>query len=398
VVAERRLKSAETLDAIYDEMVSLRDRMARNAGFADFIGYAFKAKRRFDYSPEDCRRFHESCEKHVVPFVRRLDARRRTLLGLAGKGEPLRPWDLAVDPKGRPPLKPFSGGVELMAKSVRAFERLDPALAAMLSGLGDGSNTRGADGGACLDLDSRKGKAPGGYQSMRDRIRRPFIFMNAAGLHRDVETLMHEAGHAFHSLLCVEEPLVAYRGAPMEFSEVASMSMELLTMPHWGEFYADPSDLARARRQPVENSIQRLPWIATIDAFQHWVYTHPSHTRADRTEAWLELDRRFGHSVSWEGLEAARARLWQRQLHLFSVPLYYIEYGIAQLGALHLWVRALTDGTEAAITAYKAALSLGGSRPLPELFRAAGLAFDFGEATVARLVERVERELAKVPE
>lgn len=396
-VAERRLRDADVIDGLFDQMVERRDRMARNAGFDNFIGYAFKAKKRFDYTPADCRRFHEAVEKVVVPFIRRLDETRRRQLNVPA----LRPWDLAVDPKGRPPLRPFNGGVDLMRKTIAVFRRLDPRLAEMLATLGDGSNTRGSEGGACLDLDSRKGKAPGGYQHMRDRSRKPFIFMNAAGLHRDVETMVHEAGHAFHSMLCVDEPLLHYRHAPLEFCEVASMSMELLTMPHWGGpdgFYPDEADLARAKRKQVEGSVSLLPWIATIDAFQHWIYANPRHTRDERTAAWLDLDERFGHAVDWSGLEEPRATMWHRQMHLFGAPFYYIEYGIAQLGALQLWLKSLEEGETAAVEAYLNGLSLGGSRPLPELFRATGIRFDFGPETVARLVDRVEKELEQLPE
>lgn len=393
-VAERRYRDHAAINEIYDQMIALRDRMARNAGFENFIGYAFKSKRRFDYTPEDTKTFHRAVEQAVVPFKRKLDAKRKRELGV----DPLRPWDLAVDPKGRPALRPFEGGRDLVSRTIRTFERLDPRLAKMFATLGDGSNTKGAADGACLDLDSRKGKAPGGYQSMRDRIRVPFIFMNAAGLHRDVETMVHEAGHAFHSMLCVDEPLLHYRHAPLEFCEVASMSMELLTMPYWGAFYENEEDLARARRQQIEGSVALLPWIATIDAFQHFIYGNPTHTHEQRTAAWLELDDRFGHDVSWQGIEPFRATMWQRQLHLFSHPFYYIEYGIAQLGALQLWVKSLEEGQDAAIEAYMNGLRLGGSRPLPELFEAAGLKFDFGPSMVGRLVERVEQELAKLPE
>ncbi|HRQ71877.1 MAG TPA: M3 family oligoendopeptidase [Phycisphaerales bacterium] len=397
-VAERRLRDRDAIDETYDEMISRRDRMAKNAGCPTFVEYAFRSMRRFDYTPEDCFAFHRACEAIVVPFARRLNAERRASLGV----DRLRPWDLAVDVKGRPPLRPFEGGRDLMAKSVRTFERLDPRLAAMLAELGDGSNTRGAAGGACLDLDSRRGKAPGGYQYMRDRSRVPFIFMNAAGLHRDVETMVHEAGHAFHSMLTRDEPLLHYRHSPIEFAEVASMSMELLTMPYWGgegrAFYPDDEDAARARRQQLEGSVVLLPWIATIDAFQHWVYRHPTHSREQRLDHWLELDERFGPAVSWDGLEDARRWTWQRQPHLFGHAFYYIEYGIAQLGALQLWLTSIERSERAAIDAYTRALSLGGSRPLPELFRAAGLRFDFGPETVKRIVERVEAELEKLPE
>jgi oligoendopeptidase F len=397
LVASRRLQDAATIDNLYDAMIGLRHRMSRNAGFENFIGYAFKARKRFDYTPADCATFHNACAKAVVPFLRRQDDKRKQQL----KVDILRPWDLSVDPKGRGPLKPFSNGPDLVRKSRDAFRRLDPSLETMLARLGDGSNTRGAADGACLDLDSRKGKAPGGYQAMRDRRREAFIFMNAAGLHRDVETMVHEAGHAFHSMLCIEEPLVNYRSPPLEFAEVASMSMELLTMPHWGGkggFYQDDTDLARARRQQVEGSVSLLPWIATIDAFQHWIYANPTHTQDQRTAHWLSLDDRFGHALSWQGLEAERARGWHRQSHLFLSPFYYIEYGIAQLGALQLWLKSLEEGEKAAIAAYKKAMSLGGSKPLPELFKAADLKFDFGESMISRLVERVERELERLPD
>lgn len=397
----RRLRDADAIDEIYDQMIERRDRVARNAGFPDYVGYAYKAKHRFDYGVSHCNAFHDACEQVIVPLIRRLDARRGSALGLGA----LRPWDLSVDIKGRAPLRPFSGGAELVSKSRVVFERLDPRLARMFARLGDGPgryDQPAPDGGpAYLDLDSRKGKAPGGYQFMRDRQRRPFIFMNAAGMQRDVSTMLHEAGHAFHSMLCVNEPLLAYRSAPIEFCEVASMTMELLSLPHLGGpggFYPDSEDEARARRHQLEDSITILAWIATIDAFQHWVYANPRHTRDERRAHWLGLDARFGRAVDWTGLESARQNTWQRQTHLFGHPFYYIEYGIAQLGALGLWLRSLEEGPAKAIDLYIAGLSLGGSRPLPELFAAAGLPFDFGPGAVRRIVDRVERELEKLPE
>lgn len=395
-VADRRARDADAISGIFDRMVGKRHAMSVNAGFKDFVGYSFKAKRRFDYTPAHCFAFHDGIEKHVMPFVAGLDAERKRLLAL----RTLMPWDLAVDVKSRPPLRPFEGGADLVRRTRRVFDRLDPELAGMFASLGDGTNDNGAEGGASLDLDSRKGKAPGGYQYMRDRTRRAFIFMNAAGLHRDVETMVHEAGHAFHSMLSVDEPLAHYRHAPIEFCEVASMSMELLTMPFWDEFYPSREDADRARRRQLEGSVSLLPWIATIDAFQHWIYTHPEHTRAERAAAWLGLEDRFGHMghrVDWTGITAHRPLIWQRQGHLFGSPFYYIEYGIAQLGALGLWLKSLEEGTQAALDAYKRAMSLGGSRPLPELFAAADLPFDFGADTVGRLVKRVERELDRLP-
>jgi oligoendopeptidase F len=396
-IAQRRLQDATKINGIYDRLIELRHQMAQNAGHKDFVGYAFAAMHRFDYTPADCTDFHDAVAKVVVPFKRRLDAERREKMGI----DPLRPWDLAVDPLGREPLKPFQGGVDMVAKTKAAFEAIDPRLAKMFATLGDGSNSNGPADGALMDLDSRKGKGPGGYQYMRDRVRQPFIFMNAAGMHRDVETMVHEAGHAFHSMMCNDEPLLHYRHSPIEFAEVASMSMELLSMPHWGGpkgFYSDKANHARAMREQLEGSVSMLAWIATIDAFQHFIYGNPEHTHEQRTATWLELDERFGSAVSWDGLERERETQWQRQLHLFSHPFYYIEYGIAQLGALQLWMRSLDEGEAVAIDAYLHALSLGGSRPLPELFEAAGIKLDFTVGTIARLTERVEAELAKLPE
>lgn len=399
---ERRLQDREKLDELYDKMVGLRDQVARNAGFSTdsdsgaYVKYAFSEKSRFDYTPGDCREFWRAVERHVVPFVRRRSEARRTALGI----DTLRPWDLGVDEHGRERLRPFEGGAELVAKSMATVKSLDPRLAEMLgrmtAGAGEGGKTCKTD---FLDLDSRRGKRPGGYQYMRDRTRRPFIFMNAAGLHDDAMTMLHEAGHAFHSMLCAQEPIVDYRHSPIEFAEVASMSMEHLSMPHWGApgaFYREGSEeLRRARHEHIEDSVTLLAWIATIDAFQHWVYANPGHTHEQRCAYWLELDGRFGRGVSWEGLETERKWWWQRQSHLYSHPMYYIEYGIAQLGALQLWQSSKVRGEKAAVDAYIRALTLGGSRPLPELFKAADLSFDFGDATVARVVEAVEGELAK---
>lgn len=383
--AERRLRDREELDALYDQILGVRDRVARHAGFASFRDYAFREKRRFDYGVRECEAFHDACERVGAPAARRLDERRARAMGVGA----LRPWDVSVDVKGREPLRPFASAEELVEKCGRVFRRLDGELASGFESLREGG---------CLDLESRKGKAPGGYQYMRDRSRRPFIFMNAAGLHRDVRTMVHEAGHAFHSLLCAGEPLVRYRHSPIEFAEVASMAMEMLTMPYWGEFYGDEAEAARARREQLESVLGLLPWVATVDAFQHWSHRMVGHTREERRTFWLGLDERFGRRIEWEGLGEARGSGWQRQPHLFTAPFYYIEYGIAQLGALQLWLISKERGEAEAVERYKAGLRLGGSRPLPELFAAAGLRFEFGADVVARLVERVEREVEALPD
>ena len=381
-IAERRLTERDGFDDIYEEMIGKRDQLAKNAGFDNYRDYQHRRMHRYDYTPADCTKFHDAVEKHCVPVLRRLNAERRTELGI----EPLRPWDLGVDVKGREPLRPFETAEQMLEGTSKMFHRMDGRLGEMFDELQEGD---------CLDLATRKGKAPGGYQYQRERSRKPFIFMNAAGLHRDLETMVHEAGHAFHSMLCREEPILAYRSAPMEFCEVASMAQELLTFPYLDEFY-DATDANRARREHLEGMATLLPWIATIDAFQHWIYTNPTHSRDDRTAKWIELTDRFGADVDWSGIEDVRSAAWQRQLHLFGVPFYYIEYGIAQLGALQVWCNAIED-EKAAIGKYMAGLTLGGTRPLPELFEAAGATFDLGDDTVGPLMARVASELESLP-
>ncbi|MHC4414140.1 MAG: M3 family oligoendopeptidase [Planctomycetota bacterium] len=379
---ERRHRDHELISGIFERMIELRGKIARNAGFESYRDYMFTHKHRFDYTPDDCAAFHRAVEQVCVPLLRQLNAQRSEALQV----DALRPWDPAVDIRGRPPLRPFQGAQELIGRTSKLFCRMEPSLGRMFDSL---------QGGGCLDLESRKGKAPGGYQAHRDLSRKPFIFMNAVGLHRDLDTMVHESGHAFHSILCHDEPLLHYRHAPIEFAEVASMAMELFSFPYLDEFY-DDDEAARAKRKRLEDLATLLPWIATIDAFQHWIYLHPDHTRAERAARWIELDSRFGPAVSWDGLEKHREIGWQRQGHLFSVPFYYIEYGIAQLGALQLWLHFKEDRAEA-IERYRRALALGGSRPLPELFAAAGLTFDFGLQTMQRLMNAVQEELEALP-
>jgi oligoendopeptidase F len=382
LITNRRLQEAGKFEEIFDQLVKLRQQVAHNAGFANYRDYAFRKMGRFDYTPADCEAFHQAVEQEVMPMVRELQAERKRKLGV----EPLQPWDLAADPLRRPPLRPFERVEQMVAHTQEIFDRLDRELAAGFQRM---QNLR------LLDLANRKGKAPGGYQRNLSEARVPFIFMNAVGLQRDVETILHEAGHAFHALAARDEDLFAYRSAPIEFCEVASMSMELLGNEFLEQFYAAP-EANRARRTHLEGIMIVLSWIATVDAFQHWIYTHPDHACAERTAAWLSLMDRFGGDADWQGYDAARANLWHRQLHIFTHPFYYIEYGIAQLGALQVWANSKRDKVEA-LNQYKHALALGGSRPLPELFAAAGCNFEFSQKTMAPLVRLVREELAKLP-
>ena len=383
LTTRRRLQDKETLEDLFDRLRDVRLQITANAGFASYRDYTFRRRERFDYGPEDCFRFHEAVEAHFVPLVERLARERQVLLGV----EALRPWDTEVDPLGRPPLRPFDQTSELLDRSEAVFRRVDPELGEHFQFMREES---------LLDLESRKGKAPGGYQSDLSERRWPFIFMNAVGLDRDVRTLLHEGGHAFNTIAAREEPLAEYRDPPLEFAEVASMGMELLSAAHLDAFYQDPEDRRRAYRERLEGIVRIFPWIATVDAFQHWLYTNPAHTREQRREAWIRTLQRFHRDVDWSGHEEARAYRWHSQLHIFLVPFYYIEYGIAQLGALQVWLRSRSDYRDA-VARYRAALALGGTRPLPELFTAAGARFAFDGATVGPLAEALAAELEKTP-
>ena len=379
--AARRLQDREALDDLFDRMLVLRGEVAREAGFDNYVEYAFRNRERFDYGIEDAVKFQDSVERVVVPLMREIQDHHREMMGV----ESLRPWDLSVDPLGRQPLHPFDD-VEKLAEGTEAvFREIDPELGAQFAFL------RAQE---LLDLANRKGKAPGGYQTTLEEKRLPFIFMNAVGLDGDVRTLLHEGGHAFHTLAARAEPLPAYREAPLEFCEVASMSMELLGARRLGPFY-DEANADRSARKLLEGIVTILPWIATVDAFQHWIYNHPGHSRDERRAAWRGLLQRFGGAVDWSGYEESRDHSWHRQLHIFLYPFYYIEYGIVQLGALQIWQRSLTD-REGAVAAYKAGLALGGSRPLPELFAAAGTRFDFGDELIASLMGTIRTELDRL--
>ena len=388
ITVERRLQDCESIESIFDDLFELRKRIAAHADKPDYRAYVWQEYGRFDYTPEACHDYADAVEQLVVPLIRELDEQRRSALDL----EALRPWDLAVDVHGRDPLRPFEPErPQGLVEGVRAtLECLCPSLAEEFAQLKIPDH---------LDLESRPGKRAGGFQAALEESGEPFIFMNAAGVHRDVETLLHEAGHAFHFRWAhANEPLAFLRHAPMEFCEVASMALELMAGDYLDVFYPVEEELARARRTLLTGAVRVLPWIATIDQFQHWLYTNPDHTPEQRRVRWEQIYSRFeGGVVDWSEYEQARSHLWHRQLHLFHRPFYYIEYGIAQLGALQMWKRFRED-SEGALRDYRAALALGGGRPLPDLFQAAGLTLDFSHDTIEPVVEMVRQELAKLPE
>lgn len=378
---ERRFRDHEVLNQVYDELLGLRARIAENAGFDNFRDFMFRRLNRFDYTPGDCFSFHEAVEKHIVPLARELDEERRRKLNV----DPLRPWDMAVDPDNRPPLRPFKDSGELLQKSVAVFDKVDPEL---------GRDFRRMTELNLLDLDSRKGKAPGGYNYEMAEVRLPFIFMNSVGREGDMRTLLHESGHAFQVFATRDKNLhFQLRGenVPSEIAEVASQAMELLAGEKLEGTFYNKADYSRSRREHLISWVKLLPWVATIDAFQHWVYTHPGHSVPDREEVWVSLKERFGGSDSWEGYERYWRSRWQRQLHLYLVPFYYIEYGISLLGALGVWYNYRKDPAKA-VKKYMEALALGGSKPLPKLFQTAGVSFDFGPKTV----EPISRELRSI--
>lgn len=381
-VAARRLRDKDELDSLYSRLIQLRHRVALNAGFANFRDYMFKAYGRFDYTPQDCFAFHDSVASEVVPVLEELAENRKHELGV----EALRPWDKAVDVRGRAPLKAFAGGADLTAKSIECFSRLDQFLGECLTIMKEMGH---------LDLESRKGKAPGGYNYPLPEIGVPFIFMNATSTLRDMTTLMHEGGHAVHNFVTKDLPLADFKNPPMEVAELASMSMELISMDHWNIFFPNPDDLARARTDQMEDIIETLPWVATIDKFQHWIYENPDHTTEQRRQQWNIVFQQFADTVTdWRGWEQARDYLWQKQLHLYEVPFYYIEYGMAQLGAIAIWRNYRQQG-KAGLESYLRALKLGNMGTIPEIYRAAGIRFDFSRAYIRELMQFVRGELIK---
>jgi len=382
-MAERRSKDSVVLDELFSKLISLRHQVALNADMKNFRDYMFKSYGRFDYTPQDCFNFHESIASEVVPILNDLSLERKQQL----KVSDLRPWDKAVDPLGREPLKAFENGNDLTEKSIESFKRLDPFLGQCLSIMKEMGH---------LDLESRKGKAPGGYNYPLSEIGVPFIFMNATSTMRDMTTIMHEGGHAIHNFLTKDLSLADFKSPPMEVAELASMSMELISMDTWDIFFPDAEDLKRAKREQLEDIIETLPWVATIDQFQHGLYEKPDHTSEERTQLWNKVLARFSDSVTdWSGLEANRDTLWQKQLHLYEVPFYYIEYGMAQLGAIALW-RNYKQNKQKGLQSYMRALKLGNLTTIPEIYKAADIKFDFSRVYIKELTDFVKEEYAKI--
>jgi oligoendopeptidase F len=387
-MVNRWMENSEELSEIFDKLIKIRHQIALNAGFKSYTDYMFRAMHRFDYSVEDCLIFHKSIEEICMPIVKKINSERKSSFGL----NKLSPWDVneksgsGPDIAGKLPLRPFETVDEMVTKLSQLFHNMSNDLGAKFDKLVEMDT---------LDLETRKGKAPGGYQYYLEKSRIPFIFMNAAGLQGDLETMIHESGHAFHSLYCGHLELIDERDYPIEFAEVASMSMELLTQPGWSIFYDEQEDADRAKISHLEGVIFLLPWIATIDAFQHWIYANPEHTREERKLQWISLRERFGSVMDWEGNEDFRELSWQQQGHLFGVPFYYVEYGIAQLGALQLW-QTHRKNPKKALKDYSNAMELGNTKTLPDLFAAAELELGFDAEHLNSLIGEVEIAMSEI--
>ncbi|MBX3163057.1 MAG: M3 family oligoendopeptidase [Bacteroidetes bacterium] len=382
-VQTRRAQDEDKLNELFTKLIELRHQVALNAGFKNYRDYKHQALARFDYTVQDCLNFHEAVKLHAVPLINEHDKKRKQKLNL----DDYRPWDTSVDEDALPPLKPFSSAQELIDKTILCFNRLDNFFGECINTMQQLKR---------LDLESRIGKAPGGYQYPLYETNVPFIFMNAVGLHRDLVTMVHEGGHAVHSFLDFDLDLLDFKSPPSEVAELASMSMELVSMEHWDVFFSDKEELKRAKRQQLEGVMDTLPWIAAIDKFQHWIYENPKHTTEERYATWQNMMRDFGSSViNYQGLEAQLKRRWQVQLHLYEVPFYYIEYGFAQLGAIAMW-RQYKQNPKQAVENYKRALALGYTKSIPEIYKAAGIKFDFSPAYIKELMDFVKEEYEKV--
>ena len=382
-ISERRFEDKDKLNELFSQLIEKRNQEALNAGFKNYRDYKFKQLGRFDYTKEDTFRFHESVKLHVLPLVNKIHAHKKEKL----KVDHLRPWDMEAEPEGSKPLTPFERGKELLEKSIEVFTKLRPFFGDCLRKMNEMKH---------LDLESRSGKAPGGYNMPLAESGAPFIFMNAAQSMHDVTTMVHEGGHAVQSFLTHDLELNSFKDYPMEIAEVASMSMELFTMDYWDVFFEDKEELKRAKEHQLERVIILFPWIAMIDKFQHWIYENPHHSLEERSKKWMEIFNDFsGNVIDYSGLEKYMENGWQKQLHLYEVPFYYIEYGIAQLGAIGLW-KQFKENLEKALDNYVKALSLGGTKTLPELYKTAGLNFDFSPENIKSLMDFVNDELEKV--
>ena len=379
-IQTRRYQDREALNELFNKLVAQRHQIALNADFSNYRDYKFKELGRFDYTAQDCFNFHEAVKQHVIPLVKIIYEEQRKAIGV----DQLRPWDMDAEPAGITPLQPFTTGTELTEKTIECFKQLNPFFADCLQKMQELKR---------FDLDSRKGKAPGGYNMPLAETGAPFIFMNAAGTLDDVTTMVHEGGHAVHSFLTHNLELTGFKEYGAEIAEVASMAMELFSMEHWNIFFTDKEELRRAKFKQLERVLTILPWIARIDAFQHWLYENPAHTAEERGEKWMALASEYSTGlIDYSGLEQFRPYEWQRQLHLFEVPFYYIEYGIAQLGAIGLWMQFKQNQQEA-LQHYINALSLGGTKTLPQLYEAAGLKFDFSPNHIKTLMDFVKTEM-----
>lgn len=379
-IAQRRMEDKDKLDKLYNTLIELRTQVAQNADFDNFRDYMFSAMGRFDYSPQDCFDFHDAVGSELVPLLNGLASDRKNKLGV----EELKPWDKAVDAENRPPLKPFATGEELLEKSIECFNRIDSFLGQCLSTMKEMGH---------LDLESRKGKSPGGYNYPLAEIGVPFIFMNATSTLRDMVTLMHEGGHAVHNFVTKDLELGDFKHTPSEVAELASMSMELISMDHWDLFFENEDDLKRAKKEHLEQIIETLPWVATIDKYQHWIYENPKHTIGERKVEWNRILDTFSDGITdWNGLQINKDYIWQKQLHLYEVPFYYIEYGMAQLGAIAVWKNYRED-KQKGMEGYLNALKLGYKRSIPEVYAAANIKFDFSRDYIKELMAFVKEEL-----
>jgi oligoendopeptidase F len=382
-ITARRLQDKEKLDELFNSLLKLRHQVALNAGFENFRDYMFQALGRFDYTPQDCYKFHEAIEKEIVPILKLQAEKRREALSL----DELKPWDMDVDISGKPALKPFKNGEELIEKSIKCFQGLSPYI-------GERLEIMKANG--FFDVDSRKGKAPGGYNYPLAESGAPFIFMNSAGTFRDLTTMVHEGGHAIHTFITSDLELNDFKHTPSEVAELASMSMELISMDHWDVYFDNPEELNRAKKDQLKDVLKTLPWVAVVDQFQHWIYTNPEHTSDERAQAWKNIFEPFGNNFSdWSEHSYALENLWQKQLHIFEVPFYYIEYGIAQLGAIAVWKNYKND-PETGLSKYLDALKLGYTKTIKEIYETAGIEFNFSAAYVKELADFIKSELEKL--
>lgn len=373
-------ESKDAFDAVMDSLIKIRHQIALNAGFENYRDYMFKKLQRFDYGTKEAFDYHEAVEKKVVPLLTKIYTKQKETLGL----DKLRPWDTDCDPYNRQEIKAFDNTDEFIEKMEQSAHAIDPDFGRTISDMKKNN---------MFDVDSRPNKTSGAYNASMPISRTSFMSGNFTGVVHDLVTGVHEGGHAWHAYLMMDLSLTGNEGVPMEMAELASMSMELISHDQWHRFMPDEEECNRAKLKHYQDILYVMVLVAKMDSFQHALYENPAMTPAQRHEAFKKVEERYDTGcIDYSGLEHLRNAYWHNQRHLFGMPFYMLEYGFAQTGALGI-NKNYDENPDLALQQYKKALSSGYQIILPELYKTAGVEFDFGVNKLDELMAYLEPKI-----